>query len=168
MAAYKATVDRVIKWLHEVLVGLLSRRTPFLGTDLNDGLGLTSDGVCTGKPCGPVGEAEPDIEHYAGMKFRELLKLHHLTAFKTHGNAGHTYFSADSGSPIEYCCTSDGLLFGVLGCGVLIGAGKRLQMIAVKGPRDHWPLLLNISEVRPNYEMQSKRGGEFDTVRWNQ
>ena len=92
------TSQQLTAWAEKTISSLPTRTTPLLAIDLNDGLGVRSNG--TGDPVcfidSPhVGDIWPQIEHGNSIQIRKLLAFHDLCALNTFHGAGPTFFGTE-------------------------------------------------------------------------
>jgi hypothetical protein len=145
--ARKATKDKLVKWLHEMLGKARTRTTPILGVDLNDGLGWESTGSEWKQVTDDaVGEVGAGIENDQGADFHAMLLAHNMTAVNTMIGSGEmTWKGAHRAeSQIDFLCVPRALIPAVAECFVLQRLGKRLQVIPGVCQRDHWPVFAKI------------------------
>ena len=89
-------------------------------------------------PSGTLGASQPGKEFQpATTLFTEFLETFDITLVNTFQDSGCTYVGANSRSRIDYVGLPAGNMCHVQSRGVLTKATARLQLINVKGPRDH-------------------------------
>ena len=88
---YRNLVSEMFKWIDGVLKDTPKRSTPFLGGDINDGIGFQRVQGCWQQSdfCGDQGTRE---KHGSGTALRETLHKHGMGCTGTYNNVGPTYF----------------------------------------------------------------------------
>lgn len=90
------TVMALTAWIGAMLSAAPTRSTPLVCVDLNDGIGgrFTDAGAAQRVDSNLNGEVQFDVEHEAGLAFREMLDFHEMSVLTTHFRSGYTYYGA--------------------------------------------------------------------------
>ena len=96
-----------------------------------------------------VGDAEPEVEGWAGSNVRSFLEDTGLAAINTHWTTGPTFFSGSSGysSRVDHIClpaaaVSEGK---VSSCWAMEEEGMQSQLIRSVFKTDHFPVAIKVS-----------------------
>jgi hypothetical protein len=139
ISKYIKTINTLLKWAGNLLAQVACRATPILFMDANLQVGLQQVGAhWVPNPSRTIGASNPGKEFQpATALFTDFLEIHDIALVNTFQDSGDTYVGANSRSRIDYVGLPAGMLGNVQSCGVLTKASARLQIINVRGLRDH-------------------------------
>jgi len=169
MERYKHTVDDMVAWLRAQLLDISGGTTPFIGLDLNDGVGVVEGALLPQSDPSDrtVGPFTPQTQRYAGTRLRKLCLELGLAFINTYADAGNTYYPAGKGvsKKLDYIIAPIDLLRDSFEhCKVLDVDGHYLQLRNSVAPWDHWPLLARFAF---DHWQQVQRSRAPPTPRWD-
>ncbi|CAK0855322.1 unnamed protein product, partial [Prorocentrum cordatum] len=148
---YHETVKALTRWWRSVLMALPCRTLPLFYSDVNGGIGAqVKAGVWTEPPCGALGptRSRERRRNGAGESVRHLLVEQKLISATSYSSFAHTYWSSgnpSTGSMIDYWFLPRGWLERLRRSHIVRDLGDTLQPIRGIPPRDHIPVLLELS-----------------------
>lgn len=148
---WRRAIDSLVGWLQEMLESTPARSMPILAMDLNSGLQYDEAGAEL--EVNGQGDYATGVANYAGEQMAQVMRTHHLIAYNTMVECGHTYFGPrGEGKTLDYIMGPAATRHTMRRCTTLARSARRLQIIPDTKPRDHLPL-----QVEMDYALGASR-----------
>ena len=134
---YRKCCNEIVNWVYNVLKSTPSTSTPILYCDVNDGIGKVAS-IISGRGCqisletNAIAEGAKRLERLdggAGELLRPLLDEYALASLSSWSDYRDTFYGNRSSSLLDHVFMPIALAPGIRSSGVLMRAGRRLQLI---------------------------------------
>ena len=162
--AHEQCANSLLKWVSEVMDKCRQRSFPMIFTDLNDEIGLQLvENEWTYIETPTAGSQDAGREGHVGYEFRTLMNLHHMSIANTFLKREPTYWGPNwNTSRIDFVVLPSEAMKFAEAVNVMHRAGKDLQVIPTKEPRDHFPVHIHFK-----YRMTTGVPHSTNWLRWD-